>query len=651
MDVPPTPRLAGRFLLPPPHSPRLLPSPAAAAAALSPADEPAAAWASLTACASSWYAPRLAPPPPPRASPRLPAEYAAHEARKAALAEAHAREEAAAAHRRRLAAAAAAARGGRRAAAAGSPRTRGEVARGAALLSAAAACEQLLHAALPAQAFAASLARLPAPAAEAWLCGLGACLCRLGGTLHSLHCQLKRQLASAKRAAMIGSARQMLGAARALRADVARLVGVSGGAVRACEAACGALVVAAARAEERRAATQRLWTRQLLGALLASKRQARAHAAAVRGVVDSLAGGELASLADAICFEAQRLVGCAEVSLFVHLAASPVDEELNLCRVKNRHALPADERECTHTVAGAAAAPPVHESSLVGSAASWKRVTEISNAMLNPRYQQASDRLPGMPAPKEMLLFNLGDERDVCAVLRCARPLASRHRGGGWSAKEVAAVSELVPLFTLALRCCLTPHAPHIAPVAHIAARQGVIIRGLPFSPDRNIGGLKAEIFSWCSKCRELLSADRCQFFLFDEASCELVSVERGITSPMRLPLGNSKYAGVLTMSAISKQPINVKDVKADDRFNPAFDTASGYATKSVLAVPLENVARGTLLGVCQVLNKSVQGVDCPFSDEDKTTLDCALRLAALSIENNQLAADCLLAEKRYGGK
>ena len=72
-------------------------------------------------------------------------------------------------------------------------------------------------------------------------------------------------------------------------------------------------------------------------------------------------------------------------------------------------------------------------------------------------------------------------------------------------------------------------------------------------------------------------------------------------------------------------------------------DAASGYDVQTVLAVPFESVARGGVMGVCQLFNKKVTAGQelAGFTSDDEAALDMALRVAALDMENGRLTAEC----------
>jgi hypothetical protein len=66
-----------------------------------------------------------------------------------------------------------------------------------------------------------------------------------------------------------------------------------------------------------------------------------------------------------------------------------------------------------------------------------------------------------------------------------------------------------------------------------------------------------------------------------------------------------------------------------DSRFNPDFDRASGYRTKSILCMPLLGID-GTLVGVIQLINKVTGGA---FDVEDEDIMGSFLGMAAPIIQ------------------
>jgi signal transduction histidine kinase len=132
------------------------------------------------------------------------------------------------------------------------------------------------------------------------------------------------------------------------------------------------------------------------------------------------------------------------------------------------------------------------------------------------------------------------------------------------------------------------------------------------------------------SKITEALEADRATLYLVDEANDELVSqiVQGDEVRSIRLKSGQ----GIAGQVARTGKLLHVKDAYKDPRFNPAWDMASGYRTRSILAAPMKNHL-GRTIGVIQVLNK-LRG---EFTAEDISLLSALSTQAAVSIDNSRL--------------
>jgi len=132
------------------------------------------------------------------------------------------------------------------------------------------------------------------------------------------------------------------------------------------------------------------------------------------------------------------------------------------------------------------------------------------------------------------------------------------------------------------------------------------------------------------TKITEALEADRATLYLVDEANDELVSqiVQGDEVRSIRLKNGQ----GIAGHVARTGKLLHVKDAYKDPRFNPAWDMASGYRTRSILAAPLKNHL-GRTVGVVQVLNK-LRG---EFTQEDIALLSALATQAAVSIDNSRL--------------
>lgn len=129
------------------------------------------------------------------------------------------------------------------------------------------------------------------------------------------------------------------------------------------------------------------------------------------------------------------------------------------------------------------------------------------------------------------------------------------------------------------------------------------------------------------------INAERGTLYLIDEEAGELWSrvlqEDVGPLSEIRLPIGQ----GIAGHVAATGETLNIPDAYADPRFNPSFDQATGFRTRSILTAPMFNPQQ-KIIGVVQVLNKQSGG---PFTFRDERLLAALTSQAAISIENARL--------------
>lgn len=97
---------------------------------------------------------------------------------------------------------------------------------------------------------------------------------------------------------------------------------------------------------------------------------------------------------------------------------------------------------------------------------------------------------------------------------------------------------------------------------------------------------------------RSLLGADRGTMFLYDAAAAELYSTVATSGDSIRFPVSK----GLAGECASTLSIITVRDCYDDPRFNPEFDIATGYRTRSMINVPLVDID-DDLVGVLQLMN------------------------------------------------
>ncbi len=130
----------------------------------------------------------------------------------------------------------------------------------------------------------------------------------------------------------------------------------------------------------------------------------------------------------------------------------------------------------------------------------------------------------------------------------------------------------------------------------------------------------------------KLVEADRATIFLLDREKHELWSkVALGSEEILRFDAG----AGIAGAVVKTGKLINVEDAHHDPRFYPGIDARTGYHTRSLLAVPLQNFA-GQIIGAFEVLNKKGGA----FTGEDEEILKALAAQVAVAIETAQVVGE-----------
>ena len=146
------------------------------------------------------------------------------------------------------------------------------------------------------------------------------------------------------------------------------------------------------------------------------------------------------------------------------------------------------------------------------------------------------------------------------------------------------------------------------------------------------------------SKVCEVLDAEGASVLLLDEVRNELyfpyvVSERQEVAARLaglRLPADR----GIAGAALQTGRPIRVDDVRADPRFYPGIDRATGNSTRSVVAAPL--IARQGSIGVLQVVNRHGGA----FDDADLEFLEALAGAVAVALENAQLYARLKASEE-----
>lgn len=143
---------------------------------------------------------------------------------------------------------------------------------------------------------------------------------------------------------------------------------------------------------------------------------------------------------------------------------------------------------------------------------------------------------------------------------------------------------------------------------------------------EKNLDRLLAYI---AEQGRMAMSADRCSIFLLDEEQGEIWSkVMIGESDIIRFPRG----AGVAGKTIETGKAIVIHDAYNDPLFNPEIDRSTGYRTRNILCVPMQNLD-GQAVGCLQLLNR----LEGDFSPADESFAIAFAAQAAVAIESAYL--------------
>jgi adenylate cyclase len=133
--------------------------------------------------------------------------------------------------------------------------------------------------------------------------------------------------------------------------------------------------------------------------------------------------------------------------------------------------------------------------------------------------------------------------------------------------------------------------------ISELAAMNNV---AMALTSVRDIKELLARILD---KSREVMGAEAGSLLLLDKETGKLqFEVARGTATGAVKPLTVKLGQGITGHVAQTGQPICIADAYKDPRFDPTFDSQTGYKTRSILAVPI--VLNGEIGGVLEVINK-----------------------------------------------
>jgi diguanylate cyclase (GGDEF)-like protein len=136
-------------------------------------------------------------------------------------------------------------------------------------------------------------------------------------------------------------------------------------------------------------------------------------------------------------------------------------------------------------------------------------------------------------------------------------------------------------------------------------------------------------------KVKNLIKAESCAILLRDEETGDLVSEKTAGKKEGRKKIGKERIRpgeGIAGWVARERVPVIVPDVSKDPRFNSLKDAKTGFRTRSIMCVPIQN--KDNILGVLEIVNKTN---DEPFTKDDLALILRIVDHAAIAIERSTL--------------
>ncbi|MDA3887032.1 MAG: ATP-binding cassette domain-containing protein, partial [Candidatus Delongbacteria bacterium] len=129
-----------------------------------------------------------------------------------------------------------------------------------------------------------------------------------------------------------------------------------------------------------------------------------------------------------------------------------------------------------------------------------------------------------------------------------------------------------------------------------------------------NVKDLKSLLIKLTDITKELLSADRCSIFLYDEKADDLFTYVAHGVDEIRIP----KSKGIVGHCYVNNKTLNIKDAQNEPMYSKESEKFTGYKTLTMLSMPIASKNKMNIVGVFQVLNKTNNQ---PFNIEDEELL------------------------------
>ncbi|MDE5966416.1 MAG: sensor domain-containing diguanylate cyclase [Lachnospiraceae bacterium] len=131
---------------------------------------------------------------------------------------------------------------------------------------------------------------------------------------------------------------------------------------------------------------------------------------------------------------------------------------------------------------------------------------------------------------------------------------------------------------------------------------------------------------------RTLVNSERASVWYWDRNKKQYWTMAALGSERIVVPEGS----GIVGASIANKETIVINEPYKDVRFNPQVDKETGFVTKSILCMPIEN-ARGQVIGAYQAINKLEEDGESVFGVQDVKYLTMAAVFCGKTLESHLL--------------
>ena len=241
--------------------------------------------------------------------------------------------------------------------------------------------------------------------------------------------------------------------------------------------------------------------------------------------------------------------------------------------------------------------------SIVGKVAETGTFLSVPDVREEPLYNPAVDSVPGMDAGTTLSAPVMHPKGGIMGVVHAVRPKGSYE----FTEEDERILKIVADNASITLR-----KASLLEQARKAGSRSQALVSVVKTVHDSSSVSQDLDVFieRIVNLGYQIIDADRVTLFIIDAVRNDLFCKVSKDAKGFRVPMG----VGIAGSVAATGEVVNIPDAYEDDRFNKEVDRKTGYHTKSILCVPI-NDRQQKVVAVLQCINK---GGNVPFDEYDE---------------------------------